>query len=39
MTLPESVHFSDYDVAKILHYGVREDIKKKGKGSPEFFIY
>ena len=28
--------FSDHDVARILHYEVKEEIKKKGNESPQF---
>jgi hypothetical protein len=30
--------FSDHDVAKTLHYGVKEEVKKKGNESPQFVI-
>ena len=31
--------FSDHDVAKkILHYGVKEEVKKKGNESPQLVI-
>jgi hypothetical protein len=31
--------FSDHDVAKkILYYGVKEEVKKKGNESPKFLI-